>query len=483
MKIYLLCIVVLLSQYSFAQNTISNIDIIINREMKEKLIPGLQIAIVQNGKLVLNKSYGIANVQDNIPVTNSTVFPINSCTKVFTAVAVMQLAEQGKVDLSAPIGKYLDHLPAEWQTVTIEQLLTHISGFPDIQKLFDPITGNIGVLKTEEAVWEKLKSLPMDFKTGEQFSYNQTNYYLLGKIIEKVSGQSFATFFNEKQFKVVDMKHTIFGDSRDVISHYAPTYHYKTNLDGQKLNTEKLTNGYYEFPDFTRTAAGLNSTAEDIAHWIIALQKGKLLKNAATIDKMWLPAKFNNGTPTNWTRGWGLAKLRSMHKAVGMSGGSRAAFLVYPDDGLAVIVLTNLGGSYPEDFLEELAGVYNSDIVKADPITYLRINLRKMGFAKAIELVDTEKKKNPDFNPNEFELNEWAYRLMAKKQLKEALEIFKLNIHLFPESWNAYDSYGEILLKTEQKDQAIKMYQKSIELNPDNKNGKNILDQLSRPLP
>ncbi|MDR6546750.1 tetratricopeptide (TPR) repeat protein [Chryseobacterium rhizosphaerae] len=207
------------------------------------------------------------------------------------------------------------------------------------------------------------------------------------------------------------------------------------------------------------------------------------MKNAATIDKMWLPAKFNNGTPTNWTRGWGLAKLRSMHKAVGMSGGSRAAFLVYPDDGLAVIVLTNLGGSYPEDFLEELAGVYNPDIVKADPITYLRINLRKTGFTKAIELVDTEKKKNPDFNPNEFELNEWAYRLMAKKQLKEALEIFKLNIHLFPESWNAYDSYGEILLKTEQKDQAIKMYQKSIELNPDNKNGKNILDQLSRPLP
>lgn len=474
MKKLNLIILLFLSLHTFAQSVNSKVNEIINREMKERRIPGLQLAVVQNDKIVLSKSYGYANIQDNISVKNTTIFPINSNTKIFTGVSVMQLVEEGKIELNAPIKKYLNDLPSEWQNITVDQLLTHISGLPEILQLLDPLTGNIGPLKTEQAIWEKLKILPSEFKTGEQFSYNQTNYYLLGKIIEKVSHQSFSDNFVKNQFEVVGMKHTLFGDSRDLIPNFAPTYRYRNFFDGKKTD-DKLVNNYTEFPDFTRTGAGINSTAEDMANWIIALQTGKLFQKSSTLDLMWSPSKFNNGNPTNWTRGWGITKFRKNHKAIGMSGGNRSALLVYPDDKLTIIVLTNLGGSAPEDFLEEIAGCYNPDILKADPLTFLRKNLREIGFDKAIQFTEKTKKVNPEFDPQEAELNNWAYRMMANNQQTEASEIFKLNVHLFPHSWNAYDSYGEALLKIGNKDKAIEMYKKSVELNPKNENGKQML--------
>ncbi|WP_223606372.1 serine hydrolase domain-containing protein [Chryseobacterium sp. OSA05B] len=478
MKIYLFIVSLFISLSSFAQNISAQVDEIIHREMKTRRIPGAQIAVVQNGKIVLSKSYGIANVQDQIAVTNNTIFPLNSNTKIFTGVAVMQLVEQGKIKLEAPVNTYLDGLPAEWHKITIDQLLTHISGLPDMLKLFDPVTGNVGPLRTEEAIFEKLKISPMEFKTGEQFSYNQTNYYILGKIIEKLTHQSFADFFEENQFKTAHLKNTVFGDSRDVIPHYAPSYSYRNFFNGKRIKEDKLVNNYYEFPDFTRTSAGLNSTSEDLANWIIALQNGKILQKSSTLDLMWSSGKFNNGKPTEWVRGWGIAKLRKNHKAFGMSGGNRSALLIYPDDHLAVIILTNLGGSAPEDFIEEIAGCYIQDIINADPLTYLRKNLQKTGYENAIDFVKAEKKKNPDFQPQEVELNNWGYRLLTTNQKKEALAVFKLNVDLYPDSWNAYDSYGEVLLKTGDKNRGIEMYKKSLDLNPDNENGKKVLKEI-----
>ncbi|MBD3903329.1 serine hydrolase [Chryseobacterium sp. Ch-15] len=217
---------------------------------------------------------------------------------------------------------------------------------------------------------------------------------------------------------------------------------------------------------------GINSTAEDIASWLIALQSGQLFKKPSTLNEMWSPSTFNNGKSTNRARGWGITKFRKSHKAIGMSGGDRSVIMVYPDDNLAIIILTNLAGSAPEDFIEEIAGCYSPDIVKADALTYLRKNLREIGFDKAVDFTKKEKRINPSFNPDESELNNWAYRI-------EALEIFKLNVYLFPENWNAYDSYGEILLKMGNKNKAIEMYRRSIELNPENENGEKVLEKIS----
>jgi CubicO group peptidase (beta-lactamase class C family) len=453
------------------------IDAIINREMNERHIPGLQIAVVQHGKVMLSKSYSYANLSDSIPVTRESIFAINSCTKAVTGVAIMQLVEEGKVELSKPVSYYIDSLPNEWQAITIKQLLTHISGLPDLLTTYDPATHGLGKLGTDAAAWEKVKTMPMQFRTGEQFRYNQTNYALLGMIIEKLSGKPFTQVFSERQFNIVGMPHTLFGDSRDVIPHYAPTYRFSSARDGRVLDKPLLTNNYSEFSPMSRASSGLNSTAEDIARWIIALQQGKLLGKDA-LRTLWQPGAYNNGTPTQWALGWGITKQRVKHRAVGMSGGGRSAFLVYPDDDLAVIVLTNLAGGVPEDYLEEIAGCYDAGIATADPITLLRMRLQKEGYTKAIEVVAAEKKKDPLFSPDENELNDWGYRLMSNGKLNNALAIFQLNTTLYPKSWNVYDSYGEALLKNGQKEEAKKMYTRSVELNPDNAGGKRVLERM-----
>lgn len=467
-------VLMLLCQLGFAQSKEKQVDAFLQRQMQESKIPGMQVAVVQKGKIVFSKAYGIANIQDNVQVDNKTIFAINSCTKAFTGVAIMQLVEEGKLDLSAPISKYIDSLPPQWQPIKIQQLLTHISGLPDILRIQEPAG-----MANDAKNWEKLITLPMDFPTGEQFSYNQTNYALLGKVITKLRNKPFVQVFQEKQFDVVGMPNTLFGDSRDVIPHFAPTYSFRKYIDGYPLAEAKLTNNYAEFQPSRRAGSGLNSTAEEVAKWLIALQEGKLLKTKEAIKTMWSPITFNNGKPTNWALGWGVNKFRQKHWAVGMSGGGRSAFLVYPDDDLAVIALTNLGGSAPENWLEELAGFYNAEIPASDPITLLRTELNKRGYDKAPQVIEEIRKKDLSLIPDETELNDWAYRVMGSNP-KDALELFKINVALYPESWNVYDSLGEAFLKTGNKEEAIKMYQKSVDLNPNNKGGKQILERLSK---
>lgn len=472
------CLLVLLltSTALFAQQ--KQVEKIIYREMNERRIPGLQIAVVHRGKIVTNSAYGIANVADNIPVDNKTIFAINSCTKTFTGVAIMQLVEEGKIDLSAPVSRYIDSLPPSWQPITVRQLLTHVSGLPEVLKHFQ-LTNGLGN-STEADIWEKLQTLPMDFPTGTQTMYNQTNYVLLAKMIDKLSGQPFATFYKDRQWDRVGMPNTTYGDSRDVIPHFAPTYRYVQYQDGRKLDSERMAANYTEFPPFSRAGSGMNSTAEDIAKWVIALTGGKLFKNKATLDTMWTVGRYNDGKPGPWALGWGIVKNRTKHKAIGMSGGGRSAFLVYPDDDLAVIVLTNLGGGTPEDYIEEIADCYVSGIAAADPVTFLRLSLEKQGYEKAEELLNAQRKKDPTFQPDENALNDWAYRLMSKGKDKEAKAIFRLNTIVFPDSWNVYDSYGEVLLKMGDKAAAIKAYQQSVKLNPDNEHGKRVLEGITK---
>jgi CubicO group peptidase (beta-lactamase class C family) len=453
-------------------------EALLRRELRERRIPGLQAAVVKNGQIALLKSLGIADLQTATPVNNNNVFAIYSCTKAFTGVAIMQLVEDGKVDLSAPVSRYLDGLPAAWQPITIRQLLTHVSGLPDILRALDPATNGLGNGAGEEMIWTRTEAMPMQFEPGTRFSYNQTNYALLGKIIDKFSGKPFAAVFRERQFHIAGMSHTRFGDARDVIPNMTRTYRYVTRVDGQKLSEEKLVHDYAEFPEFRRTASGLNSTAEDLARWLIALQQGKLLRTKSALDTLWTAGTFNDGSPTQWALGW-VTKPRPRHRAVIATGGSRAAIFVYPEDDLAVVVLTNLAGSFPEEFVDELAGFYNSAISASDPVTVLRRQLRERGYDHAIEIFNEQKKKDPAFQPTENDLNDWAYRMLnGGGKPKEALEIFKLNVVLYPNSANVYDSVAEAYAANGRRDLAIKNYKRSLELDPQNTNAIQQLKKL-----
>lgn len=479
MRPYLLLLFIFfLSPFAGAQSPNEKAERLLRREIEARRIPGLQLAVVRNGKIVLLKSFGTAEVQNSVPVTDKSVFPINSCTKAFTGVAIMQLVEEGKIELSAPVSRYLEGLPAAWQPVTIRQLLTHVSGLPNILRVLDPVTNGFGGLN-EESAWAKTKAMPMAFPTGERFSYNQTNYALLGKIIDKLGGKPFAQIFKEKQFDAAGMTSTGFGDSRDVVANMAQTYRYVKSLDGQTFGEAKLTNNYAEFPPFRRTASGINSTARDVARWIIALQqRGRLLKTKTALETLWTAGTFNDGSPTQWALGW-MTKPRPAHSAVIATGGSRAVFFVYPDDNLAIVVLTNLIGAYPEEFIDELAGVYNPEISASDPVTALKMRLRGRGYEQAVEVYKELKRKNPGFQPTENDLNDWAYRMLnGGGKPKEALEIFKLNVFLYPNSANVYDSLAEAYEKNGERELAVKNYRRALELDPKNTNAAQQLKKL-----
>jgi CubicO group peptidase (beta-lactamase class C family) len=459
-----------------AQPKTDGAETLLRREMRERRIPGLQVAVVHHGKIILLRSFGVANIQNSVPVTDRSVFAINSCTKAFTGVAIMQLVEGGKLELSAPVSRYLDGLPATWQPVTIRQLLTHVSGLPNI--LENQNTGRLVGGGGEDSAWARVQTMPLEFPTGERFSYNQTNYVLLGKIIDKLSGKPFAQVFRERQFRVAGMTDTGLGDSRDIIPNMAQSYRYVRNLDGHALGEDKLINFYGEFPPFRRTASGINSTAEDVARWIIALQQGRLLKTESALNTLWTPGTYNSGAPTTWALGW-LTKPRARHSAVLATGGGRSAFFVYPNDDLAVVVLTNLAGASPEEFIDELAGYYNPEISASDPVTVLRVQLRKRGYERAVEVFKELKRKDAAFQPSETDLNDWAYRMLnGGGKPKEALEIFKLNVALYPESANVYDGVAEAYEANGDRELAIKNYKRSLDLDPTNTNAAQHLKRL-----
>ncbi len=329
------------------------IDVLINSKMQALKIPGLQLAIVQNGKIIKTGNYGLANVQDSIPVSDKTVFTINSITKAFTGVAIMQLVEAGKMKLSDPVSKYVLNLPEGWRKVTVQQLLSHTSGIPDIVDEEE----SVPIAPGEAASWKLVQTLPMDFVPGEKFRYNQTNYLLLGKIIDSLSGMSFRDFIAREQLLRVGMHKTIlagFGATKDIVRNAAGGYRYSGG---------KLINMFFAMPRSLQTAAGMSSTATELANWIIALQKNQLLKKSS-LDAMWSPALLNNGKPegfnnllNGYAAGWPVV-VRPKYRAYAAVGGGRNALFVYPEEDFAVVVLTNLAGASPEMFIDEIAALY-----------------------------------------------------------------------------------------------------------------------------
>ena len=464
-----------LRQRAEAQTPADSVDLFIATKMRQLRIPGLQLAVVRHGQVVKLGQYGLANIQDSIPVSRKSRFTINSITKAFVGVAVVQLAEAGKLDVAAPIARYLPGLPAAWQPVTVRQLLTHTSGLPEIMGDDDMVTE-----ANENAAWANVQTKPLEFAPGEKFSYNQTNYLLVGKIIDQLSGQPFATFIQQRQLDVVGMPRTALGDSHDVLPNATRGYTYSKVVNGEWQRTSQPRNLFEVYGPSVRTASGMTSTAEEMAHWLIALQQGKLLK-PASLPVLWTPGLLTNGRPQGFNRlqngyalGWPTV-LRPEHRAVAPTGGGRSALFVYPEDDLAIVVLTNLMGANPDMFIDEIAAYYISDMRPATgfgmppAIRALHTQLRQRGFGQAEALVKQARKKNPAYQLPEAEVNAWGYALLKQAQPKNALEIFRLNVRLYPQSANAYDSLGELYADLGNHELARQNYQRALALNPQNK--------------
>jgi CubicO group peptidase (beta-lactamase class C family) len=485
---FLTACMVLFNAHSQARENKDSIDLFLESKIKQLKIPGLQLAVVQHGKVVKLCNYGLANIENGIEVSNKSLFSINSCTKSFVGIAVLQLQEEGKLNVNDPISKFLEDLPPNWQQLTIAQLFANSSGLPNIIDEYE----NILAGGDEQSAWQKVKTLPMESVPDSKFSYNQTGYVIIGKIINKVSGMHFTEFIKTRQFDPVGMKLTRFGDSYEIIPNSAGGYSTQKNINGKWSNAGELRNDYVKFPLFFRTATGIISNAEEIAKWIIALQSGKLLKQKNSLDILWNPHRLNNNQIAGFNKlvngyalGWPTV-TRKEHPALAPIGGMRSAYFIYPKDDLSIVVLSNLQGANPEWFIDEIAGYYIPGMHESDGfglsssmITLWR-ELRKKEYNNGISTVKALKKMNPDFQVEEDDLNALGYRLIGEHKQIEAQKIFKLYVDLYPKSGNAYDSYAEVLALNGNKIESIKNYKHSLTLNPQNTNAIHQLEILEK---
>lgn len=324
----------------------------VRETMAQQRIPGLQVAVVRGGRVVLSESLGWANVENRVPVTDQTLFPINSATKAFTGVAVMQLVEVGQVDLDAPVSRYLDDLPAAWRAIRIRQLLGHTSGLPDMVDAHGLIGG------TEQEAWKAVAQRPLEAPAGERFSYNQTNYGLLARVIAQKGQMPYERFLAQRQFAVADMPRTTFGDSYDLVVGAATIYSYSPRGTSAKDDGDRLSRWVYDIPYGLWAGGGIQTTAGELSRWIVAVSSGRLA-GAAQVRRMWTPEKLDSGADGEWGAGWPVLQAAPPRQVAGI-GGARAAFIVYPDEDLAVIVLTNLAGAHPQRFVPTIAGFYRS---------------------------------------------------------------------------------------------------------------------------
>lgn len=331
------------------------IDLFVKGKMREYGIPGLSLAVVRDGKIVYLRGYGIANLELSVPVTEKTSFSLASITKTFTAILTMALVEDGRVSLDDPISKHLSGLPDIWKPITVRQLLSHTSGIPSfatLEKAPCPVGKTVRDY-TREDVLKEVSCFPLEFLPGERFAYGDTNYHLLGMIIERVSGKSFESFLYECVLDPLGMKDTRNTNYADLIPNRASGYSVRNGLvkNSDRFEIDEFANG------------SLISTAVDMAKFEGAFTTEKVLKRK-TLEQMWTNARLNNGeTVQQYGLGLGLTPFRG-RKRIGHTGGGglgfATAFTHFPAEKISVVLLSNADQPAGRigDLANEIAAMY-----------------------------------------------------------------------------------------------------------------------------
>lgn len=295
--------------------------------------PGGAVLVEQNGRVVLRKAYGMADLELGVALSPDMVFRIGSITKQFTAVLAMQLIQEGKLAANDPLTKYLPDFPAaQAEGVTVEQLVTHTSGIPSYtdQSTWPP---RMREDLTIQQIFDFTKDLPRDFAPGTQWKYSNTGYIALGAILEKVTGKSYSALVAERIFTPLGMSGSTYGDEARVIPRRAKGY---GGGPGAYQNAPYLsmTQPY--------AAGSLLSTVDDLAKWNAALY-GESVLRATYRDRLWQSAKLVDGRDTHYAWGWGVWEYEG-HRIISHSGGINGFVtdaIRVPDAGLFVVVLSN----------------------------------------------------------------------------------------------------------------------------------------------
>ena len=230
-------------------------------------------------------------------------------------------------------------------------MLAHTSGLPDILDA----NGLLGA-GSEAQAWAAVTAQPVEAEPGQRFAYNQTNYVLLARIIAKQSGMPYERFLATGQFSSARMARTTFGDSYDLIPDAATMYSLAPRATDAADAPPRLSHWFYDIPPSLWAGGGILTTADDTARWLAALTEGRLLPEAA-LRRMWSAERLADGRAGPWAEGWPVLRASPDLQVAGI-GGARAAFVVYPERGVAVVVLTNLVGANPQQFIPRIADLY-----------------------------------------------------------------------------------------------------------------------------
>ncbi|KVV16439.1 serine hydrolase domain-containing protein [Flavobacterium sp. TAB 87] len=442
------------------------IDNYLKETIEVNEIPGSAVAVIKNGRIIYEHYYGKSSIDDNTLVDENSIFRLYSTTKLITAVGVFQLIEKSKLSLEDKISKYLDNLPKEWQDVKIKNLITHSSGLPDIVK-FEDIPYNLD----EKEKWIRLYKKPMDFETGNQYSYNQTNYCLLTKIIESVTGLIFEDYILKNQFPTVKKGVVYSANASEFISNRVT--HHVFNFKKNKYERFNADHGKIH-----NSGSGLNITLKEFIAWNERLDKNILLKKA-TKSLMWKQFEFIN-KKDDFLYGWSIYSTNNI-KSFGFSGGYMTAFRKFTDKNITIIFLSN-GYKFfnvEEKVINHLAGIVDESLIDKKLLVEEEITTAffKNDFAKAKQTYFVLKDENSTLHFEDV-LNMIGYTLMNNDRLNDAIKVLEFNLEENPKSFNAFDSLAEGYFNNGQLEISKRNYQKSFELNPENTNAKEMINKI-----
>ncbi|MBE0539013.1 MAG: serine hydrolase [Ignavibacterium sp.] len=310
--------------------------------------PGVTVLVSRKGQVIYKKAFGMANLELNTPMQIDNVFWVASIGKQFTAVAILQLMEQSKLNLQDEITKFIPDYPTQGNKITIEHLLTHTSGIHNFSGMEDP-EKKLALDCTPNEVIDFFKNLPMRFAPGTKWEYSNSGYFLLGYIIEKITGESYSEYLEKNFFKPLGMTNSLFASNKRII---------KNRVGAYSLGDNGFENSRYLNSTIIYSAGAVQTTVEDFYKWHQAVHSYKLVKKE-TLDKAFSRYKLTDGIETVYGYGW---KLGYVYESPSIwHGGSIEGFgameIYLPKEDVFVAVFSNCDCIYPKDIASRLAAL------------------------------------------------------------------------------------------------------------------------------
>lgn len=340
---------------------VESIDEIMMAPIREGVVAGASVAVVQGGERIVVRGYGWANLELSAPTPTDAVYEIGSITKQFTTAALLQLQEQGLVDLDAEIGTYLPDFPTQGNRITVRELLDHTSGIRGYTEMTAARPYFVRRVPRDSLV-ALIEAHPFDFPTGEHAIYNNSAYYLAGMILEQVSGMTYEEYVEEK----------IFGELGMDRSHYcSETEIHEGKVTGYDGGPDGLRNKGFVVHNIPFAAGSLCASAGDLATWLVALHGGVVLTDDG-YAQMIEPGDLNDGTKLRYALGLSVTDIlghRAIHHGGGING-FLSQSLYLPEEDLAVVVLVNsTGPPGPSALARRIVELLAGDATR-EPITF-----------------------------------------------------------------------------------------------------------------